>query len=459
VQGSFDQAKDNLLTDALAPVCLDYRSDVKSWLGSELAVAVLPGPARPEPVVMIGVKDEAKARRALDIASRRPCLPLSSTTSAQARTITYRIANGFALISSGSSGSSGLSGSSGSATDAIAAVAREAATHDGGLAKTSRFKAAVDQLHGDRMAFGWVDVGAVSRLAQGSVRGFKLPAGCGVVGQGVTDSTAAFSFFATPNTLALEAVTLGDRSASRAGPPSLTAGLPADSSAALTIFDLGGFLSRTLNCLGASGGGSSGLLKGFTSQSGIDPEADVLSWMHGEAVVVVGPSQGGGKLPGFALVVAPSDQAKAAAGLVKIRGALNDRGLAMVPRVVGGSPAYVSDRQAGSGIQPAMALIQGRFLLASSPDYLASLIAHKGDFGTTDDYRSVIGNTSSGGGTVQVVVRMAPIRDAAAGNLHAGAGDRYRRDVAPYLEPLKAIGLRTWRSGTTGHVQVTIAFN
>jgi hypothetical protein len=79
--------------------------------------------------------------------------------------------------------------------------------------------------------------------------------------------------------------------------------------------------------------------------------------------------------------------------------------------------------------------------------------------GATDDYRSVMGSGNTSGAGFQFVVRMAPIRDAIVGNLHGSAAGSYRRDIAPYLEPFKAVGLRTWRDGTTEHAQVTIAFN
>jgi hypothetical protein len=447
IQGSFDQAKDSLLTDALKSVCLDYRKDVKPWLGSELAVALLPGSPRPQPVVLIRVNDEVQARRALEVATKRSCRQTSSDTSGPAKAPAYRIANGFAVISSSAS------------TGAMDAVASQAAKHDGGLAKAARFTAAVNQLHADRLAFGWVDVASLTQLAKSSVGGFKLPASCGIIGPGALTGTAAFSFFATPNTLSLEGISLGGASSGRGGPAALTEGLPADSSAALTVFNVGGIASRALDCFGASSGGANGAVKRFADQSGLDVQADVLSWMHGEALVVAGPKQGRGTLPSFALVVAPSDQAKAAAGLVKIRKVLSDQGHTMSPRSVGGVQAYVGDPSANSGVQLAMALMPGRFMLASSPEYLAKLVAHPGTLGSTDDYRSVIGSGGANSDTVQLVVRVAPVSEAIVANLHASAADRYRRDVAPYLAPFKAIGLRSWRDGTTGHVQVTIAFN
>src|SRR5205807_61107 len=66
---SFDGLKDQLLTQAVKNVGLDYERDVKPWLGSELALAVLPGTPQPDVVALIRSNDDGKARAALDKAS------------------------------------------------------------------------------------------------------------------------------------------------------------------------------------------------------------------------------------------------------------------------------------------------------------------------------------------------------------------------------------------------------
>src|SRR3954463_7402666 len=44
VRSNFQDTRDSFLSDAVKEACLDYAKDVKPWLGSELAVAVLARP-------------------------------------------------------------------------------------------------------------------------------------------------------------------------------------------------------------------------------------------------------------------------------------------------------------------------------------------------------------------------------------------------------------------------------
>src|SRR6202011_4189017 len=187
---------------------------------------------------------------------------------------------------------------------------------------------------------------------QGRTSALSLPATCNVAGLGGAAQTEAFSIFATPNTLSLEGVSQGGSSSAASGAATLTMGLPADSSAALTMFDLGGIFHRVLSCFATPGSSVDNGLKKLTDLSGIDLDADVLSWLHGEAVAVVGPSPGAGKAPAYGLLVAPSDQAKAVAALVKLRTTLADQGVGLKQQSIGGANAYVFDRPVGTGVQP-----------------------------------------------------------------------------------------------------------
>src|SRR3954462_1515556 len=60
VRANFQDTRDAFLSDAVKDACLDYAKDVKPWLGSELAVAVLarPGGKGADPVLLIRAKDE-----------------------------------------------------------------------------------------------------------------------------------------------------------------------------------------------------------------------------------------------------------------------------------------------------------------------------------------------------------------------------------------------------------------
>src|SRR5207302_4295060 len=67
VAKDFAKTRDNFLAGIVKPACLDYQKDVKPWLGSEVAVAILPKPSQSgtDSVLLIRVKDEAMAKAAL----------------------------------------------------------------------------------------------------------------------------------------------------------------------------------------------------------------------------------------------------------------------------------------------------------------------------------------------------------------------------------------------------------
>ena len=264
--------------------------------------------------------------------------------------------------------------------------------------------------------------------------------------------------YATPNTISIDGIGQDQATSLRPGAAAVTGGLPSDSSGALTVFDLGGLVHQVLTCVDQPGNSVDQGLRKLTDKYGLDLDTDILSWMHGEAVAVVGPNRGAGRTPDYSLIVTTSDQAKATAAMVKIRRALAGQGVASTPQVIAGATGYVLD-SGGGGVRPAMALLPSRFIVASSPQYLAELIAHPGTLGATDDYRSVIGTGNATNSTFQFVLRVAPIREAIVANLTGAEADRYRRDVAPYVTPFKAVGVRGWQTGTTAHVQVTISFN
>ena len=57
---TFDELKDQLLTQAVKGGGLDYQNEVKPWLGSEVGVAVLPDTPQPSVAVLIESNDDAK---------------------------------------------------------------------------------------------------------------------------------------------------------------------------------------------------------------------------------------------------------------------------------------------------------------------------------------------------------------------------------------------------------------
>lgn len=438
VQGSFEDARDRLLSQLVSDSGLDYRRDVKPWLGNEMAVSVLApeGDGDPTVALMIESKDEDEARDALE--KSRASGGLDGE---------YRFVESFAVISDQED----------PADDdrVLDRIQRQAGQDDGGLAESQIFTNVVDELHGDRLLLGWVNAKEGSRVAErlgAFPPGFALPdrfQGSGAVG---------FDLHTEESAMVVEGV------ADATGPPGggnpvLTKGLPADSLGAITFFDVGGAIRDGLQFAAGAGGGDPQAM--FRDATGLDLQADVLSWMGGESVLTAARPQPGQQFPDLALVVQPTDRAKAEAAMVKIRAVLSQRaGLALVERPVAGSTAYVVPEPVAAGIQPAMALFTDRFVLANRPEYLDALAkAASPGFAESDVYKSVVGTGSADATAFQMVIDIDPIREAIVAGLPASERSAYDQDVRANVEPLSVFGLVARRDGDVDRFEMKLSFD
>jgi hypothetical protein len=173
----------------------------------------------------------------------------------------------------------------------------------------------------------------------------------------------------------------------------------------------------------------------------------VLSWMGGELVVAAGAFSNEG-IPDLALVVEPTDQAAAAAGVAKLKAAVEaELEELLTPLPVEGATAWFLPEPVVPGLQPGMALFADRFVVASSPEYLRALSKHSSPgFGATSEYRQAV---RSPDGTVafQVVARLAAVRDSILAILTPEEKASYAEGVAPWVEPLRALLVRVLPDG------------
>lgn len=437
VKGEFDESRDELLGKLLEDSGLDFSRDVEPWLGNEVAMVVLPPGGGDEPLVvaMVETDDKDKARATLE----------------KARTAgdfdgAYRVVDDFVVVSD-----QDADADEDRALDAIAAQARK---DDGGLARVPAFTKVVDQLHGDRLVLAWIDVKNAVGVAEelGDVIDapfldeFGKDAGPVAADLHVERGAIVFEGIAAATTQ------------HRGGDARLTRSLPAGSLGAFTLFDVGRGIDDGLReVLGAE----SGFLAEMEREIGLDLENDVLSWMQGEVVLVAGDVPEGQRFPSFALLVDPSDRDKAAAGLEKLRSAMAQHGFRLEERQLAGASAHVAPEPFTDGVQPAMALFDDRFVLASSPAYLEQLAAGSGgELGDSAAYRSVFGEGPKDV-TVQFVALLDPIREALERALLGDEEDRreYDQDVKPNLEPLAAFGVVAHRDGGFDRVQMKLTFD
>ncbi|MDQ1396958.1 MAG: hypothetical protein QOG64_2217, partial [Acidimicrobiaceae bacterium] len=438
VKKDFNATRDGLLTDLLKDACLDFQKDVKPWLGSEVAAATLPGASngKTESIVLVRVKDEGRARQVLETSFTASC------QQAGRRTRAFRIVNGFAVIATQDDAAAN--------TVALDAVSAQAKAADGGLAKAAPFVRLVGQLHGDRLLVGYADGKQAADLA-----GTRLSSnGCDALGTLGVSGRVAFDVHAEASAVVLEAV--GDQAGTplRTGSPKLTEGLPPSTTGALTIFDIGGLTRTLLACTGQKAQATANL----ADQAGLDLDADILSWMGGEAAIVAGPFRSGRSLPDFGLVVQTTDHASAAKALDKLKAKLVEDGAELTDVDVAGTKgSTIAASSSDATAQPAVVLLPDRLILSTSPEFLQELAKPPSPgFGQTSGYRKVVGS-ATGGTQSQLVLNVTAIKDAIVASLPSASRDRYRQNVAPQLDPIDSVGLRVFVQGGFSRLELRVA--
>jgi hypothetical protein len=434
-KGEFESARDEAIADLLEDSGLDFARDVKPWLGNEVALAVLPaGRGRtPYIVAMVETGDEAKARAAVDKAAAAGDFEGA-----------YSVVDDFVLLSDQEDEAGDQA-----ALDLIAAQARK---DDGGLARSEAFTTVVDELAGDRLLLAWADVKSALEQAGDATGVDQL----GLLAQFGDAETAGVDVHAESDAVVAQAVAKTP-GGGKGGAVELTRTLPGTTLAALTLFDLGTGITEGLS--GLFGAGGPDFAGQFESVTGIDLEADILSWMEGEVVFVAGDVPEDQFFPQFGLVVEVTDEAKARSGVAKVRAALDRQGLEVEEREVAGQPATVAP-ELRDGIRPAMGLYPGRFVLASRPEFLAQLAkAESPGLAGLDAYESVLEDDDDVIG--QFVLLIDPIREAIERGILSDPGDKaeYERDVKPNLEPLAAFGIVARRDGDLARVTLKLTFD
>lgn len=435
-KATFDQEKDDILSRAVKDVGCDYTKDIKPWLGSELALAALPGSSNVTPVLLAKVKSGQKSAATAALAK---CKGKDSSHELN------RVVGDFAVVASGDT--------TADSTNALDAVQRQSGNSDSSLAKQQKFTKVVDRLHGDRLFMAWVDGRSALQLAKSRAKTFSRFDFSSLN----IDTQAAFDGHVETNAAVIDGVADPGLNLFGAGDPKITDALPADSLGELTVFDLAGLIDRVATASGQAGAiDKAGAA--LQQQYGINLRDDILSWMHGETVVVVGPAAGGGSIPNVAVVVQPSDDAKARAAVDKINAALSAKGIHLQPRPVNGGTMYTLPQALRQGVQPAIGLIGGRFIVAGTPEYL-STIAKTATNKLVDspEYKATLSSSSSNTQS-QLLIRFAGVRDLTDALLKGAARATYDKNAAPVLSQLDAAAMRVVKDGSRETFELRVTF-
>lgn len=425
---TFDGFKDDLLTKAVQKVGLNYEQDVKPWLGDELALAVLPNGAKPSPVGIIKSTDDAKAKAALDKAAKSPDFDA-----------TYRILNGYAVVVQKKDAA------------LLDTIARQAGNSSSSLSSQAKFTRVVDKLTSDRLVTAWADGHSLLALAKAQL---KQQVGKARVDlSGLPDiGSAAIDLHAVDSGAVLNGL-VETPGSTGGGKVTITNTLPSDTLGALTLWNLGGAFDTVLGTVVQSNPEAARGLNDAEKSLGLNIRQDVLSWMHGEAVIAVGPPTTG-PTPDFALLVNPTDQSKAQGAVTKIASLLEQRlGVKLDQKPgPGGSTMYVFPAAIRTGIQPAMALLSNKFILASSVDYLNRL-AKGGDFEGSKSFKDTLGSAEDGT-QFQLVLQVNSIRQYIEGLMTGASKQKYETDVKPWLDPFSAAAVRVRKDGNLTKFEV-----
>jgi len=426
---TFDSAKEDFLGKAVQRVGLNYQQDVKPWLGDDLAFAVLPNTPQPNVVGLIKSNDDAKAKAALDKAAASPDFQA-----------VYRIINGYVVVVE--KAQSAL----------LDTIARQSQNSGNALSADARFTRVVDQLSGDRLVTAWADGHALVQLAKAQAN--RQLGKTRVNLSGIPDvGSAAVELHAVNSGAAVNAL-VETPGTTGGGTATLTNNLPSDTLGALTAFNLGGAFDSFLGIVLQSNPQASTDLQRAQQSLGLDIRQDVLSWMHGEAVIAVGPPTTG-PTPDFALLVHPTDQAKAQAAVGKVTSILEQRSGVKLDQkpAPGGGTMYVFPAPIRTGIQPAMALLKDRFILASSTDYLTRLAKGGGGFDNSKSFKDTLGSAEPGT-QFQLVLQVNSIRQYIEGLLTGASKQRYETEVKPWLDPFSAAAMRVRKDGKVTRVEI-----
>ena len=254
---------------------LSYTRDIEPWLGDRLALALLPPKsegADPEPLLVVQVKDEAKARAGI--------AKLSADETDKPE-VTFK--DGYALLTSAGNGKA--------VTDAIAKAT---------LADTTTYAGDVAAVGDQGIASGWLDLGSMAKAVA-----FKDAADSGKLsvnpfGSGDLKGAGRAAFALRFDADAIELVGIS-RGATGVKKPTTTAGssithLPADTAVALSVSGLDEVVGQAwdgiLKGIGAQSPGQdiNGELKAMESQLGISLPGD-LQTLLGRNLVLAVPDQ------------------------------------------------------------------------------------------------------------------------------------------------------------------------
>ena len=425
---------DDALDQGLKDFGLSYRKDIKPWVGSQIALAVLaPGGATsdrpstsPTVIGVVPVKDAAAAQKTLDkIKASVPQAPA------------FEVLGGVVYLGK---------------TTADIDTFRHTVTAGHTLADNASYKREHDRAGGDGLFFAYADLSKIAGFGP-ALRGDIL-GGTPLTGTGIVSA----SLRAEQQGLVLDGHSSG-KSAVKGGTFKILPTTPDTLLGSVSFYDLGDLVANALKALsrtfGISPVSTSGqqvpkipglsevtqALKEVEQATGINLQKDLLPWLKGEFTVVVGPVSKP-PIPDIGVVIEPTDQAALGRTLKALRTHLGG--------LLGKNGRVSSDANGFTvatplGVQIVVRGTASRVVIATGTTYADKLLTPQ-SVSLADDavYRATVDPTKP---TVfQLFLRLDRIRTLVEGFLKLSSPssyDDYARNVQPFVTPLQALGIQS----------------
>lgn len=431
---SLDTKIDQMVHNALSGSGLDYETDLRPWIGGQLAIGAwqTPGAASGDPptastLLLAEVKDRPAAEAAVGRLAKRDGAS-ARHESFQGVDLVLTDAAGYAFL-----GDLLVVGEPRSALEAAVDVNRGSADS---LAKSARFRDAMADLPSDRLAAAYLDLAG-------------LATGAGVPDQAAGFSTVGVALVAEEDGLRLSGLAPFDKAVGKGAASAifdlsgaaaqLSGWMPKGTPFELSLFGLSQSIRAVEEAAADTPDGKS-VRDGFSTIRGaaalglgLDLDKDLLPLLDGETALAV--SGFDGTTVSGQLLLRPSDPVAAAATLAQVRDRLEGQGATIDTQEAGGTTiTTVAVPQFGS---VSYATTDEVVIFALKPDDVkAALDAHgSGDtLASADTYRSTFGLAGARGGT-ELFVDIAAIATLVKDQLGASG------DVGNLLGQLGTLGM------------------
>jgi hypothetical protein len=446
---------------ALTGSGLTYDGDITPWFGSGMSLAIpasaLPAmaphagtgsPATPAVTVLVASKDDGKAQAALDKFRNGPSAATYHWTTST---------HGGVTVTSGSSGSSTTAYTLVShsvifatTTAAVEAVIDTAQGKRPNLQSTSAFTTVESQLPGDRVALAYTDVAAVVKAltAGSSTPPAQLQSLSAYRGAGFAVSANSDGIMLTGTEDYDVSRLTADQRAAIAIPPHQNGSLTYVPSTAYGVTAFTGMQQGLRSIIDASAPPGSGLARSLL-QLGVTGTDGILNHLSGDAGIEVDRVAGHTEPAGAAMFKTDSSTV-AQRFLDNLVSTLCDQSRACDPTMITSqddkgvqiSSIPLSGLDS-AGVEPSWAVSDGWAIVGSSPgEVRAALDSHASgtSITTSPTYTAVTGHLGQNSNAM-TYLDVSAIAAAIRGVLPPQQQAAYDRDVAPYLAPVKALGV------------------